>query len=224
VRLSSTGDTTPPTAPGSLVATGAPDKATLSWTAADGRQRDRQTTTSTARRRAASPRARRNRIAQPTTTSYVDIGLTAGTYYYKVTADDNAGNTGPASNEASRGSSPQARCRGWSRPYGFDEGSGTTTADQSGNGNGGHPHECDLGPARTRASSANALNFNGSNALVTVADANSLDLTTGVTLEAWVKPSVAMSAYRTVVVKEQPGNLVYGPVREQRHEQAPRCR
>ena len=34
-----------------------------------------------------------NRIAQPTGTSYTDTGLTAGTYYYKLTAEDAAGNT-----------------------------------------------------------------------------------------------------------------------------------
>ncbi len=42
-----------------------------------------------------------NRIAQPTGTSYTDTGLAAGTYYYKVTAEDAAGNVGPAGNEAS---------------------------------------------------------------------------------------------------------------------------
>ena len=41
-----------------------------------------------------------NRIAQPTGTSYTDNGLAAGTYYYKVTAEDAAANVGPASNEA----------------------------------------------------------------------------------------------------------------------------
>ena len=56
----------------------------------------------------------------------------------------------------------------------------------------------------------NALSFNGTSSAVTIADSNSLDLTGGMTLEAWVKPAVTMSAYRTVVVKEQPGNLVYG--------------
>ena len=41
-----------------------------------------------------------NRIAQPTSTGYTDIGLDAGTYYYKVTAEDAAGNVSGASNEA----------------------------------------------------------------------------------------------------------------------------
>jgi hypothetical protein len=43
---------------------------------------------------------------------------------------------------------------------------------------------------------------------VTVADAPSLDLTTGMTLEAWVNPSV-LSDWETVLMKERTGNLSY---------------
>ena len=35
-----------------------------------------------------------NRIAQPTATGYTDSGLSPGTYYYRVTAEDAAGNVG----------------------------------------------------------------------------------------------------------------------------------
>jgi hypothetical protein len=42
-----------------------------------------------------------------------------------------------------------------------------------------------------------------------VADSNSLDLTTGMTLEAWVRPS-ALGGWRTVAFKERSGGLVYG--------------
>ena len=52
-----------------------------------------------------------NRIAQPSGTSYTDTGLAAGTYYYKVTAEDAAGNVGPASNEASATVAPTRRRR-----------------------------------------------------------------------------------------------------------------
>jgi hypothetical protein len=44
--------------------------------------------------------------------------------------------------------------------------------------------------------------------LVTVPDAASLDLTTGLTLEAWVYPT-QRGGWRTVLLKEQAGDLVY---------------
>jgi hypothetical protein len=43
---------------------------------------------------------------------------------------------------------------------------------------------------------------------VTVADAASLDLTTGMTIEAWVNPA-AGTGWRSVVLKETPGGLAY---------------
>ncbi len=54
-----------------------------------------------------------------------------------------------------------------------------------------------------------ALSFDGINDWVTIPDANPLDLTTGVTMSAWVNPSAVGSAYRTVLMKEQPGGLIY---------------
>ncbi len=54
-----------------------------------------------------------------------------------------------------------------------------------------------------------ALSFNGTNASVTVPDSATLDLTTGMTLEAWVRPAVA-GGWRTAIAKDQPGNLAYG--------------
>src|SRR6185436_2437618 len=92
-------DTTPPTAPSGLVASVAGTSASLTWTAATDnvgvtRYDLYRSTTS-----GFTPSAA-NRIAQPTGTSYTDTGLSAGTYFYKVQAEDAAGNIGPASNEA----------------------------------------------------------------------------------------------------------------------------
>ena len=83
--------------------------------------------------------------------------------------------------------------------YGFDEGTGPTTADLSGNGNTGV-----IANATWTASGkfGSALVFNGSNALVTIAHAPELNLTTAMTLMAWVKPSVVTSAYRDVIWKD----------------------
>ena len=82
--------------------------------------------------------------------------------------------------------------------YGFDEGSGTTVTDQSGNGHNGTVS------GTTWAATGKygkALQFNGSSALVTIPDAASLHLTTGMTLEAWVNPSTVNGNWRDVIYK-----------------------
>ncbi len=43
--------------------------------------------------------------------------------------------------------------------------------------------------------------------MVTIADSASLDLTTGMTLQAWVRPAVLGWPYRTVLLKETPEAL-----------------
>ena len=90
--------------------------------------------------------------------------------------------------------------------YGFNEGSGTTVNDSSGNGNYGTATNTTWA---TAGKNGKALLFNGMNALVTVPDSASLDLTTGMTLEAWVDPSTLTSSWRTVVFKERPGGMLY---------------
>jgi hypothetical protein len=44
---------------------------------------------------------------------------------------------------------------------------------------------------------------------MTVPDANSLDLTTGMTLEAWVYPAVQPTSWRAIITKERPNSVVY---------------
>ena len=90
--------------------------------------------------------------------------------------------------------------------WAFDEGTGTAAADQSGRGNNGT-----IANAAwvTNGKFNKALSFNGTSAWVTVADAATLDLTTGMTLEAWVRPAVP-GGWRTAVAKDQAGGLAYG--------------
>ena len=287
-----------PGAPGTLTATGGLGQVSLGWGAATDnvgvvRYNVHRGTT------AGFTPSTANRVAQPAGLSYTDSGLAAGTYYYRVTAEDAAGNIGPASNEASAAATAdttpptvsitapasgatvsatttitasasdsgsvagvQFKLDGanlgaedttapysfsWDTfaspngPHGltalardgagntttattvpvtvqntvssglvgawaFDEASGTTAADQSGKGNNG---------TQTNATWIaggkfnNALSFNGTNAWVTVPDSATLDLTTGMTVEAWVRPAAAGN-WRTAVVKEQSGNLAYG--------------
>ena len=82
--------------------------------------------------------------------------------------------------------------------YAFDEGSGTTVADASGNGHNGTIANATWAAA---GKYGKALQFNGTNAIVSIPDAGDLHLTTGVTLEAWVNPSTISSAWRDVVYK-----------------------
>ncbi len=90
--------------------------------------------------------------------------------------------------------------------YSFNEGSGTQAFDISGSNNTGTIS----GPLWTGAGKfGQALSFDGINDWITIADANSLDLTNGMTLEAWVKPA-ALTSWRSVLLKETSGGLVYG--------------
>jgi hypothetical protein len=90
--------------------------------------------------------------------------------------------------------------------YDFNQGSGARLTDVSGNSNHG---ALTNGPVWTAAGRyGGALTFDGSNDLVSINDAPSLDLTTGMTLEAWVRPTT-VSGWRTVLLKEIPGSLAY---------------
>jgi hypothetical protein len=89
--------------------------------------------------------------------------------------------------------------------YGFDEASGATATDASGSGNPGTIS----GASRVAGRAGGGLSFDGLDDWVTVADAASLDLGTGMTLEAWVNPATITGKWRTVLLKEAPGGLAY---------------
>src|SRR5262249_36505899 len=61
----------------------------------------------------------------------------------------------------------------------------------------------------TTAKNGKSLYFNGANSMVTIADSASLDLTKGMTLEAWVRPT-STTSLQSVILKERPGGLTYG--------------
>ena len=82
--------------------------------------------------------------------------------------------------------------------YGFNEGTGTTAVDISGNGNNGTISGATW---TTSGKYGNALVFNGTNALVTINNSATLQLNTAMTLEAWVNPSVFNGAWRDVIYK-----------------------
>ncbi|HVQ90242.1 MAG TPA: LamG-like jellyroll fold domain-containing protein [Mycobacteriales bacterium] len=286
-----------PTAPASLTATGTVGAATLSWPAATD---NLSVTGYRVYRSTASgfTPAAGNQVGAPTGTSYVDSGLAAGTYYYRVSAVDGAGNIGPPSPEASAtatadttapsvaviapaagatvagtvavtaGASDDVAVAGvqlfrdgvalgaeitaapytasWNTnlvgngshtltaqardtsgnlrtsgsvtvtvanagpagliaAYGFNEGTGSTVTDASGGGNNGTLTGTSWS---TTGRSGGALSFNGTAGWVTVADTAALHLTTGMTVEAWVRPA-STSGWRSVLTKERTGGLSY---------------
>jgi hypothetical protein len=87
--------------------------------------------------------------------------------------------------------------------YGFEEATGTTAVDSSGNGYTGTL----AGPARTRNGRfGRALSFDGVNDTVTVAPELHASR---VTVQAWVYPT-ALSGWRSVVMKEAQKGMVFG--------------
>jgi glucose/arabinose dehydrogenase/PKD repeat protein len=285
-------DTTPPSAPTGLVATPSIGRAALTWGASsdnvgvDHYNVHRSTT-------ANFTPATANRVAQPTATSYTDTGLAGGTYYYRVTAADAAGNISGSSNEmsavvpgdqppsvsitapvggatvsgtitvtasasddvgvagvqfqvdgaalgaedtsapysvpwltnaVSNGShrltavardggghqttsapvdvtvdnAPAPPPSGLVAAYSFNTVNGSTVADLSGNNNTGTVSNA---VASVAGKYGGALSFNGTNARVNVAGSASLQLTSGMTLEAWVNPAVVANDWTDVVYK-----------------------
>jgi hypothetical protein len=89
--------------------------------------------------------------------------------------------------------------------WSFDETSGTTAGDASGRGNAG----LISGAARTTGRYGNGLRFDGVDDWVTVEDDATLDLSRGMTLEAWVRPTSPAPVWTTVLLKEQANQLAY---------------
>ncbi len=180
-------DTTPPSAPTGLIATFGPSGIGLGWNAST----DTVGVTNYNLHRSTTPGftpTTANRIAQPTGTSYTDPGLAPGTYYYRVTAQDAANNISTNSNEANATVPNTAPPRpGSSLRTPSTPAPARPLADLSGTGNNGTITGATWS---TQGHAGGALSFDGVNDLVSIADANSLDLTIGMTLEAWVRPAV----------------------------------
>jgi hypothetical protein len=89
--------------------------------------------------------------------------------------------------------------------FAFDEAAGTTITDSSLRSNDGTI----VGATRTSGRHGRALVFDGVDDYATVAGAAQLNLTTGMTLEAWIYPTAGGSVWRQAVLKEAPGGLSY---------------
>jgi regulation of enolase protein 1 (concanavalin A-like superfamily) len=123
-------------------------------------------------------------------------GVPAGSYAVSAVALYDSGDAATSASVPVTVSSP-ANSSGLVAAYGFDEGAGTTVADASGRGNAGV-----LSGATWTAAGrfGKALSFDGTSSAVIINDSASLDLTGGMTLEAWVYPT-ALGAWRDVVYK-----------------------
>jgi hypothetical protein len=156
-------------------------------------------------------------------TSYTVAGLTDGTRYYFAVRAYNATTTSGYSTELDTvvgsgtppppppgggGSGGSSSVKpGLVAAFGFEEASGTQVIDASGYGNHGTISNV------TRVATTQfgrVLSFSGLNSSwVTVNDSASLDLSNGMTLEAWVYPTASMSGWDTVIMKEQTGGNAY---------------
>ena len=89
--------------------------------------------------------------------------------------------------------------------FGFEEAAGSAIVDES----GGNDGTVDGVTRSNTGRFGRALSFDGEDDVATVPDSAPLDLTSGMTLEAWVRPRGATN-WRTVIFKDSGGGLAYG--------------
>jgi hypothetical protein len=133
--------------------------------------------------------------------------VTNGPHTISAVARDAAGNTQTATISVTTSNTSPPPPPGLVAAYGFEEGGGITTVDATGNGQNATVSQATWTSA---GKFGNALSFNGAFSYVTVADSNLLDLTTGMTLSAWIYPTAINSGeWRNVIIKERTGGEVY---------------
>ena len=132
--------------------------------------------------------------AQSTTVSGLSNG---GSYSYFVRCQDTAGNANTNDFTIGFSVAPPATA-GLIAAYSFNEGTGTSAADASGNG---HTGVISGATWSTQGKFGNALSFDGVNDWITVNATSLLNLTSAITMEAWVFPT-ATSGVRDILIKE----------------------
>jgi hypothetical protein len=83
--------------------------------------------------------------------------------------------------------------------YSFDEGTGRSVGDRSGNGNVGTV----TGATWAQGRYGTALSFDGASNVVRVPPSASLDLGPGLTLSAWIRPANTQNGWRTILHRER---------------------
>jgi hypothetical protein len=140
--------------------------------------------------------------AAPYTLLWNTTGVVNGVHQLAAIARDTSGNTiTSATIPITVANAPPA---GLVLALSFNEGTGTLANDTSGASNNGTLN----GATWTTGKYGGGVSFAGAGTFVTVADSASLDLSTGMTISAWVNPST-LPAWPTVVLKERPSGLAY---------------
>jgi fibronectin type 3 domain-containing protein len=134
------------------------------------------------------------------------LSAAAGPHTLTAVARDDAGNTTVSAPVTVTVSNPTVDPSGLVAAFGFEETSGTTARDASSSHNDG---AVTAALRSTQGRFGSALAFDGASDYVTVPDSNSLDLSTAMTLEAWVNPAT-LGGWRTVLLKERTAALAYG--------------
>jgi len=139
-------------------------------------------------------------FSAPFSLAWATGGVANGAHILSARARDAAGNTALAANATVTVTNvgPPPSISGLVAAYAFNEGAGSTVADASGNNNTGTISGATW---TTGGRFGSALVFNGGSAVVTIPSAASLQLTTGMTLEAWVYPTSMLSWWRSIVDK-----------------------
>jgi fibronectin type 3 domain-containing protein len=201
-------DNTPPSQPTNLTATSvSSSQINLSWTAST----DNVGVTSYQIERCQGAGCTTfTQIATQSGTTYSDMSLAASSVYnYRVRATDAAGNLSTYSAIANATTAAGTPTGGTIAAYAFSEGSGSVTADSSGNGNSGTLNGATW---TTQGKSGNALSFNGTTSRLTIANSASLQApTTALTISAWVWPNGTSQTWSSVIQKINASNyLSYG--------------
>ncbi|HEU0023995.1 MAG TPA: DUF4082 domain-containing protein [Thermoleophilaceae bacterium] len=138
----------------------------------------------------------------PYSVSWDSNGVTDGDHVLTAVARDAAGFTRTSANVAVTVDND-----GLIAAYGFEETSGSTVTDLARDHNG-----TISGAGRTSSGRfGRALTFDGNNDWVTVPHDSELNLSSGLTVEAWVRPgSLGSRTWRTVVTKERSSSLSWG--------------
>jgi hypothetical protein len=146
----------------------------------------------------------------PYTAIWNTTGLPNGNYVITAIATDRFENSSnPASitlviNTPPPPPPPPPPSTGLVLALGFDEAGGATAVDSSPTGGNGTI----TGAVRVPGRVGSALSFNGVGDLVTVPNAAALNLTSTMTLEAWIQPT-ALTGWHTVLLKEGAGTMAY---------------